>query len=171
MQGNLDNPPIIVRGSHWTALWMLIAAVVFVVGGIAMLRQPDPSRQSQELIAYAIIIFFGLGIPIFATRLLRPDNLEIAPSGLTWRNLIRTSSWRWRDVTNFRAYRPMRRSRGLHIGFDFAADFEPQQRGTRAATKTMTGVEGSVGGGWEIDAAELAALLNSARTRWINRPA
>jgi hypothetical protein len=30
----------------------------------------------------------------------------------------------------------------------------------------MTGVEGSLGTGWELSAADLAELLNKARARW-----
>jgi len=57
---------------------MLVVCILFVGAFILMLR--DPAEQS--LIAYAGAAFFGLGIPVFAARLLRPDTLEIGPSGL-----------------------------------------------------------------------------------------
>jgi hypothetical protein len=164
MQVSLDNSPVIVRSSQRTALWMLVVCILFVGVFILMLR--DPAEQSNSLIAYAGAAFFGLGIPVFAARLLRPDTLEIGPSGLVWRSLFRSTSFRWRDVRNFRPYRPTARVRSPHIGFEFADDYQPERRGSREAVRQFTGVEGSLGGGWEIDAAELVDLLNAAQARW-----
>jgi hypothetical protein len=104
MQGSLDNPPVIVRSSRRTALWMLLVSILFSGTFIAMLR--DPAQQSQSWIAYAGAAFFGLGIPIFAARLFWPDTLWIGPSGLIWHSVFRRMSLRWRDVRDFRPYRP-----------------------------------------------------------------
>jgi protein-tyrosine phosphatase len=167
MQGSLDRPPIVVRSSRWTALWLLIAGGAFVAVGVGMVGHPRAGHPSDPAFGYFSIVFFGLGVVFFAARLLRPDELELGPAGLIWRNFVRTRSWRWRDVWNFRPYRPTARVRSAHIGFDFADDYEPQNRGGREITRRLTGVEGSVGGGWELRAADLADLLNTARARWI----
>jgi hypothetical protein len=164
MRGNLDNPPVVVRTSRWKALWGLLGSIFFVGAAIAILR--DPAKQSHFWIAYAGAAFFGLGIPIFIALLLRPHTLEIGPSGLVWRNLFRTESFRWRDVRDFRPYRPSAKVITPAIGFDFADDYKPQQRRFRWVVRQCTGVAGSLGSGWELNAAELANLLNAARARW-----
>jgi hypothetical protein len=164
MQGSLDNPPVIVRSSRRTALLMLLVCVAFTGTSIAMLR--DPAQPSW--IGYACAVFFGLGIPIFAARLSRPDTIWIGPSGLIWRSVFRTMSLRWRDVRGFRPYRPTAKVISAHIGFDFTDDYKPDQHGSRGVVRQLTGVEGSFGGGWELDADELASLLNEARARWVD---
>jgi hypothetical protein len=166
MQGSLDSPPIIVRSSKWTALWMLVVSILFVGIFVLMLRDPNTTKQSQLLIAYTGTGFFGLGILVFLTRLLRPDTLEIAPHGLILCSLVRSMSFRWEDVRDFRSYRPTARVRSPHVGFDFADNYKPGKRASRLALRQFAGVEGSLGGGWELDATELAHLLNSARARW-----
>jgi hypothetical protein len=40
----------------------------------------------------------------------------------------------------------------------------------RRIVKTISGVEGSLGGGWELSAADLADLLNKARMQWAGAP-
>ena len=129
MQGSLDSPPIIVRSSKWTALWMLLVSILFVDIFVLMLRDPNPTKQSQLLIAYTGAGFFGLGILVFFTRLLRPDTLEIAPSGLTWRSLVRSMSFRWQDVRDFRSYRPTARVRSPHVGFRFCRQLQARKAG------------------------------------------
>lgn len=164
MQGSLDSPPVIVRSSQRTTLWMLLVSILFTGASITMLR--EPAKQSQLWIDYACAVFFGLGIPIFSARLFRPDTLFIGPSGLVWRSVFRSMSLRWHDVRNFRPYRPTALVRSAHIGFDFADDYKPEQHGSRGVVRQLTSVEGSFGGGWELDAAELAKLLNGARAKW-----
>jgi len=145
---------------------MLLVCILFAGMAIATLR--DPAQQSPSWIAYVGAAFFGVGIPIFAARFLRPDTLEVGPSGLVWRNLFRSTSFRWHDVRDFRPYRPTSKIRSPHIGFDFADDYKPEERGSRAVVRQLTGVAGSLGGGWELDAADLANLLNAARARWVS---
>jgi hypothetical protein len=55
-----------------------------------------------------------------------------------------------------------------HVGFDFAASYQAQAQ-ARNADKALTGVESSLGGGWELSAVELSDLLNKARARWVGR--
>ena len=53
-----------------------------------------------------------------------------------------------------------------HIGFDFTDSYRARYGGPCGLGKGMTGVEGSLGTGWELSAAELAELVNQARARW-----
>lgn len=162
MQGSLDQPPITVRSSQSTSLLMLLIAVVLVAIFIQMMKDPEQSR----LVVWLGLVLFAACIPLFAWRLIRPDILILAPDGITWRSLLRTVHWSWDDVQGFRAYKPAPKAISKHVGFDFTPSYHAGSSGLRQAAKALTGVEGSLGGGWEIDAAELADLLNRARARW-----
>jgi hypothetical protein len=165
MQGSFDNPPVVVRASRWTAMWMLAVSILFVGGFILMLRDPRLKEPWQVIAACASALLFGFGIAALARGLLRPSTLEMTPSGLVWRGTFRTTSFPWSDIKDFRPYRPSPRVISRHVGFDFAGQAE--NRRVVQAARWLTGVGGSLGGGWELDAAELSELLNSARTRWV----
>lgn len=145
---------------------MLIISMAFVAAGVVILQGPT----QKPMLGYLGIAFFGLGIPIFAWRLIRPDTLIMAPNGITWRNGFRTSHWQWSDLQSFRAYLPAPRTTSKHLGFDFTDSYYAQNRQLRNKVKAMTGVEGSFGGDWELSATDLADLLNKARIRWAGPP-
>jgi hypothetical protein len=154
VQGSIDQPPIVVRSSQ-------LRSFVLVASGVLILKAPESPAWG-----YLMIAFFGLGIPLFAWRLIRPDILIVAPGGITWRSAIRTSHWHWSDVQRFRPYSPAGRTISKHLGFDFTDSYPAQNRQLRHIAKAIAGVEGSLGGGWELSAADLADLLNKARIRW-----
>ena len=161
MQGSLDDPPIVIRSSRWKAALFLLIAAGFVAIGIWMLTDPKASHW----MAWLGIAFFGLGIPIFGLRVIRPDRLTLAPDGIIWRSVLRTSRWQWTDLHGFRPYSPTGGA-SQHVGFELTNSHQRRDGGIRGAAKALTGVEGSFGDGWELSAAELADLLNRARTRW-----
>jgi hypothetical protein len=162
MLGSLDAPPAIIRSSRRNSALMLLIAAAFIAIGALMLRDPKQSAT----VSWLIMIFFGAGIPLFALRLIRPDALTLAPDGITLRNSLRTTNFSWADVQNFRAYRPTSMTISKHLGFDFTDSYRAMHGGAYGLAKTLTGVEGSFGGGWEIGATDLAELLNEARARW-----
>jgi hypothetical protein len=141
---------------------MLLIAIVFVVIGVLMLRDP---KQSGTM-AWLATIFFGAGIPIFGWRFLRPDVLILTPEGISWRSVVRSAQWTWDDVENFRAYAPTGKTISKHLGFDFTESYHAKRGGSRGIVKAITSVDGSLGTGWELSAADLADLLNKARVRW-----
>jgi hypothetical protein len=161
VQGSLDQPPIVIWASKGFTLLMLLIAIVFVAIGIMVLRDP----KEDHTWAYVGIILFGAGIPIFVLRLVRPDELILGPEGITWRGIFRTARFQWSDVQNFRPYSPAPKTASKHVGFDFTDSMRGGQ--LRHAAKALVGVEGSLGGGWELSAAKLAELLNQARARWV----
>jgi hypothetical protein len=165
MDGSFDLPPLIIRSSPTTSALMLLIAIGFVAAGLFILRDPTQSRT----VAYLCIAFFGAGIPLFAWRLIRPDTLLLAPDGITWHSIFRTHHYQWSDVQRFRPYAPSGKTITKHLGFDFTDSYQARGHQFRGAAKTLTGVEGSLGGGWELSAADLADLLNKARARWLNK--
>jgi hypothetical protein len=163
MQGSLTQPSIVIRSSQMTPLLMLLAAIPLVAGSVLAARDPTHS----PMMGYLGIALFGACIPLAVCRLVRPDVLTVAPDGITWRSLFRTISWRWDDVQNFRPYAPTSRTIAKHLGFDFTDSYRVHGEALRYTARALTGGEGSVGGGWELSAADLADLLNTARARRI----
>jgi len=140
---------------------MLIISIIFVAAGVLILKDP----KQDPMVGYLGIALFGLGIPIFVWRLIRPEILILAPDGITWRSAFRTSHWPWSELQSFRPYSPAGQSM-KHLGFDFTDSYHTRNKHLRRTVKAITGVEGSLGGGWELSAADLADLLNKARIKW-----
>jgi hypothetical protein len=162
MQGSLDLPPIVIRSSRITAALMLLICTGFVAIGIWIVRDP----AEDHVAAYLASAFFALGIPLFMWRLVRPDVLTLTPEGINWRSIFRTSSFRWDEVQDFRPYAPSGKATSKHVGFDFSASYHAQHGALSRTARQLTGVDGSLGGGWELGATDLADLLNNARARW-----
>jgi hypothetical protein len=158
VQGSLDQPPIVVRSSQLQSFVLLVISMVFFLAGVLI-----PPKTAG---GYLWIAFSGLGVLLFAWRCARPDILIVAPDGVTSRIAFRTKHWQWSDLQNFRPYSPAGRTLSKHLGFDFTDSYWGQSRRLRHTVKAITGVEGTLGGGWELSAACLADLLNKARIRW-----
>jgi hypothetical protein len=91
---------------------MLLISAAFVTTGVLILKDPKESPT----IAWLVMIFFGLGIPIFGWRFIRPDVLTLTPDGISWRTMFRSARWTWDDVQNFRAYKPTSKTISKHLG-------------------------------------------------------
>ena len=165
MQGSLDQPPIVIQASRLYSALMLLIAAAFVAIGVFVLRNP----KEDPTISYLIIVLFGACIPLFAWQLIRPGVLTVSPHGVSWRSPFRTIHYQWNDVQTFRPYKPSAKSITDHLGFDFSDSYRARRTGLYVLAKTMAGVEGSFGGGWELGAAELAELLNQAQARWAHK--
>jgi hypothetical protein len=162
MQGSLDAPPIVIRASRGYSALMLLISIAFVASGVLIIKDP----KGSPTIAYLVMAFFGTGIPIFGWRFIHPDVLTLTPEGISWRSVVRSAQWTWDDVENFRAYAPTGKTISKHLGFDFTESYHAKRGGSRGIVKAITSVDGSLGTGWELSAADLADLLNKARVRW-----
>jgi hypothetical protein len=91
---------------------MLLISAAFVTTGVLILKDPKESPT----IAWLVMIFFGLGIPIFGWRFIRPDVLTLTPDGISWRTMFRSARWTCDDVQNFRAYKPTSKTISKHLG-------------------------------------------------------
>jgi hypothetical protein len=163
MDGSFNLPPLIIRSSRTTSALMLLIAIGFVAAGVVILRDPN----QDPTFGYLGIVFFGAGVPLFLWRLIRPDTLMLAPDGITWHSIFKTHHYKWDEVQGFRPYSPSSKTISKHLGFDFTDNYQAGGHQLRGTAKTLTGVEGSLGGGWEISAAELADLLHEAQARWL----
>lgn len=61
---------LIIRSSRRKYVLLLIGVVGFVVLGMFIVGHPRPNRPSDVWLGWAMIIFFGSGIPIFIWQLL-----------------------------------------------------------------------------------------------------
>ncbi len=162
MQGSLDAPPVVIRAAGWKSLLYLLICLFFAgIGAVAIATEPSSPAYWW---AYVSVLFFGLGVMVFAWRLVKPDTLSLSPEGILWRSLWRTVRWSWREVGNFRVV-PLGPST-LQVGFDFT-DAQAGQRRLRAVNAAVAGYEASFGAGWELRPETMCALLNAARARWI----
>jgi hypothetical protein len=109
--------------------------------------------RTANLIGFAVcavmalfkVYIFGLGVIYFGWQLIDPNMLILARDGLTWKTSFGHRHWAWNQVSNFR---PMPWGQ---LGWD---------------------VDGKshnlFGFGWEKSTHNLAELLNTARSRWLN---
>jgi hypothetical protein len=152
VQGSLDNPPIVIRSARWKdALLMVfsLAAVLFTI-------HAAHAGYSRGPIASVLgVALFGLGLPLTMDRLLRPRQMEIAPSGLWLTTKGKRYGWSWMELQDFRVIAV---STTKFVGFDFT----DVHRG-------LGGAEGALPTGWNMAPAPLAKLLNEARAHWWGR--
>lgn len=140
---DLDSPPIVIRGDHKRLLLLLLAAALFVTMGILTLR--DGSAPFWE--TASITGFFTVCAASIALQLIRPPMLKLDPSGITWRTVFRTRTWRWSEISLFWV-----RSKMVVLQL---ADRESSLMNGRG-----------LGPSWDLCPEDLAALLNQARDRW-----
>jgi len=81
MQGNLDEPPVVIRISRIASLIGFVLCAVMV---------------------HFRIYLFGIGLIYFGWQLLDPNMITIAPDGLGWKTTFRRQHWAWNQVCNFR---------------------------------------------------------------------
>ncbi|HEY4029017.1 MAG TPA: DUF805 domain-containing protein [Caulobacteraceae bacterium] len=159
MQGSLDRPPIVVRGSRGRGLWLLLGSAVFVAGGFLIVARGGPSGTG-----ILSIVFFGLCGVVGVALLIAPPRLEIGPSGIVQQVLWRTRRYGWSEVYNFRPV--VIGLTNAAVGFDYLAG--RQGRGGLGQLNTaIAGAQGTLQPGLELPPARLADLLNEAREHWI----
>ena len=160
MQGNLDHPPILVRGSRARPVWLVLGSAVFVAIGLVILASGKSPGVSLLTIG-----FFGLCGAAGVAILIAPPRLEIGPSGITQKVLLRTVRFAWTDIYNFRPI--VLGLSSTTVGFDYLTE-RPSRTGLRALNTAVAGAQGALNPGMELRPAKLAELLNEARERWID---
>jgi hypothetical protein len=163
MQGNLDQPPLIITKSRRKIIGMLLLSVAITATGVWMWLDP---RRHLSWVEGAGFLMFSLGCPLFGWQLFRPERLVICPIGLTWFGPWKAWSYRWDQLSEFSTYTVSPASGAKLIGFSLTGD---GPRSVLAKLNTsITGMSGALPGLWEIPPEEVATLLNQARARWAN---
>jgi len=164
MQGSLDEPPIVIAMSRWKMGLLLLASILFVVGGVWLI-----GREPHSMTGYFCTLFFGLCALVFIWRFLSPPRLEISPAGLVWFNGRKTLTFSWNDFAAFRTYKPSSRNLSKYVGYEYV-EGHPRRGKMAAVARAIAGVDGGFNGQWELSADKVAALLNAAKDRWAGPP-
>jgi hypothetical protein len=157
MNGSLDAPPIIIRSSSrvYIGVGVLCGVAVFWhIWRIGILGRTPSAEGVLALCVAALWLLFSL------MQLLRPDKLILEPKGLTWAGQWTSRSWRWSEISNFRA------------GPLGALECDVTDDGRKLAwlrhlNKRIAGRTGAIGFGWTGGSDKVAALLSAARERWL----
>ncbi len=151
MRGSLDRPPIVVVGSRARAILLAAGSLTVVLGGL------DVVAQSGRLAGLVPTVFFSLTGAVALWMVLEPPRLEIGVDGIAQRVLGRTHRLAWGDIHDFR---PASVGIGARaVGFDYLAE-RPKSGRLRRLSAAITGVEGMLQPGYELEPHRLADLLN-----------
>ncbi|WP_149790509.1 STM3941 family protein [Mesorhizobium sp. NFR06] len=156
--------PRVIRGSRGKALLLLFGCLIFVLAGIGTLKHHPNDGQAMT---WTGIIFFGLGVPVAISLLIRPQTLALDRDGfiLDGGLLVRPKKVAWRDVKGFHVWRPRNRSKS--VGYDF----EPGARKETALMRVnrRLGAEDCLPGGWQYSPDKMVEILNSYRLQALTR--
>lgn len=165
MQGSLEQPPITLQAKRKRGVPILILGLLATFGGALLVAAPrSGSLGPFGLFAAGLFLVF-LGLLMVAA----PTELILEPAGIRLKGALRTRSFAWDQVANFRVVR-LRRTE--LIGFD-----RPGQAGGRSLMRdlgmamTTVNISGPydavLPGGWSIaSAATVAEIMNQARAQW-----
>ena len=140
---DLNSPPIMIRGDRKRLLLLLLAAALFVTIGVLTLSDGSaPFWETALITGFSTVCAASIALQLF-----HPPMLKLDPSGITWRTVFRTRTWRWSEISLFWV-----RSKMVVLQL---ADREKSLMNGR-----------SLGPSWDLCPEDLAALLNQARDRW-----
>jgi hypothetical protein len=159
MQGSLDQPPIVICTSAVKSGALMIGcAAAAALCWFLLSWQPLATTHADSG-----LVAFGLAVPYYGWLFVSPNVLTLSPDGLTVKTRWRKAEWSWDQVSNFRAVRV-----GIYsqqVAFDLE-EGAPAPAWFMQYYVRYAGADDSLGGAWELDPAELAGQLNSARERW-----
>ena len=145
------------HASRWKAVFLLLGSAAFVAIGYFL-------RAEQPFIAWACMIFFGLGIPVSLIMLFSPNStyLRLDEEGFEMGSFVKKTRIKWTDVAGFE----LGSIKGARmIAIVYAPHYEGQQMG-RAVASNLSGMEGAISNSYNVSLNELLETLNSWRTRY-----
>ena len=148
------------RASRWKAVWLLLGSAAFVALGYLL-------RAEQPFIAWACMIFFGLGIPISLIMMLSPNSmyLRLDEEGFEIGSFVKKTRMKWTDVAGFE----LSSIRGARmIAIIYAPHYQGQQIG-RAVASGLSGMEGAISNSYNAPLDEVLETLNAWRSRYGRR--
>ena len=145
------------HASRWKAVWLLLGSAAFVAIGYFL-------RAEQPFIAWACMIFFGLGIPISLIMMFSPNSmyLRLDEEGFEMGSFVKKTRIKWTDVAGFE----LGSIRGAKmIAIIYAPHYEGQQIG-RAVASGLSGMEGAISNSYNAPLNEVLETLNNWRMRY-----
>jgi len=157
---NPRSLPFTVYPKKIRTLLFLLLSVVFVVGGIWMIREGEKG-------GWLPAGFFALCIPVFLLQLFFPKSsfLTVREDGIEFCALFRTHKIPWSDISEFGVCRvPGARM----VGFNYSPEYQRASK-ARALAKALTGCEGALPETYGFSADELLQLLSAYHQEKLKR--
>jgi hypothetical protein len=145
--------PATLRPSRKKAATLFLVSLLFVVGGIWMVRD-------GQMMGYLCGGFFALGLPIFALQFHpKAAYLRLEPDGFTFCSLFRAHTVRWAVVREFAVIGigPNRM-----VAWNFTSDY-PATGSGRAISKSLSGYEAALPDTYGMKPQELVELMERLR--------
>ena len=162
MQGSLDCPPITLQTARKRGLQFLLLGLPLLFVGALLFAAASKA-------SFAAIFFFATGLYLVSKGLLAittPLQLIIDPDGIRLKGALRTRSYSWDQVDNFRLVQVRR---AQLIGFDKPGGISWLRDLGLAfvAANISSSYDAVLPGVWSSLSAEAVVdLLNDARARW-----
>jgi hypothetical protein len=147
-----------MRQSRTKVILRVLGSIGFVAIGC---WEISTGRTDAQLIGCAAVGLFGLFAIGWTWSLVRPGTLTIGPQGVEERLGWSTRRWAWGELQSIRLAKV---SRASMVAFDYAPGWPPRKM--TGFNRSISGVDGGLGGGWPLKPAELVDLLNEAKRRW-----
>jgi hypothetical protein len=153
--------PLVLRPSMRKWLWVLAAAIVFVVAGIVSIEEPRDAADAN--VGWFAVVFFGLGIVISGIMLIPGGaGLTLSADGFVVRKFFYDRTVRWTDVGEF-VIRGVSYPRGSK---KFVVYNDPSAKGTLAAANArLTGYTGALPDTYGLSVEDLCRLMTLWRER------
>jgi hypothetical protein len=146
------------HASRGKAVLILLASIIFVAIGYFL-------RHEQPLIAWACMIFFGLGIPVGLVMIFSPNStyLRLDQEGFEMGSFVKKTRIKWTDVQRFELASI---SGAKMIAIVYAPHYEGQKIGRVIAGGLSGGMEGAISNSYNAPLAEVLKTLNEWRARY-----
>jgi hypothetical protein len=158
----MDDEVVVLGASKRRAIFLLLASMAFVAGGIFIVVG-DPHATG----AWLCIAFFGLGIPM-SIYMLTPGagELRIDRHGIEMKTLFKPMKLAWSDVNSFYVgYIRTGVSRTKMIGIEYSDSYKKLRIG-REFSAALTGMQGALPNSFNRPAEQVCELLNRAKQQW-----
>lgn len=109
------------------------------------------------------LLTFGLVLAMHLGNLARRPTLTLSQGGLRFESFLRSQSWRWADITQFRQAREEASIIALNYAPNAPRNWYDKFGGAYDA-------DGVIPGGWAMDPDKLVGLLTQAHARWASAP-
>jgi hypothetical protein len=145
--------PTTLRPSRKKAAMLFLVSLLFVVGGIWMVRD-------GQMMGYLCGGFFALGLPVFALQFHpKAAYLRLEPDSFTFCSLFRAHTVRWAIIREFAVIcvGPNRM-----VAWNFTPDY-PASGSARAISKSLSGYEAALPDTYGMKPQELVELMEGLR--------
>jgi hypothetical protein len=148
------------RASRKKAVLLLLGSCAFVSIGYFM-------RADEPFMAWACMIFFGLGIPLSLVMMFSPNSMYLLldEEGFEMGSFVKKTRTKWTDVEGFE----LGSIRGAKmIAIVYAPHYEQQKIG-RAVASGLSGMEGAISNSYNAPLDEVLKTLNEWQARFGRR--